>query len=203
MTRGILNIRLPRSQVRRFDEIRTRLECPLAGGGGAAVAAVMRKGRGSVDAQFKAEAEFLFAGGRAPWKKTKRFGSRPAPRKTLQRTGALKRAWTSGGAGSLTITRSNRVRIGVDTARFPQAVMFQRHGTTVIHPRQMGKGGRSKMHWFLGLTFGVWISDARLRGRGIRVKGRPVSINPQMMHRASSALEAWIIRGKRPVARAA
>jgi hypothetical protein len=81
--------------------------------------------------------------------------------------------------------------------------MFQRHGVTVIHPRQMGKGGRSKMHWFLGLTYGVWISDARLRGRGIRVKGRPVSINPQMMHRASYALEAWIIRGKRPVVRAA
>lgn len=65
MSKGILSIRLPRSQVRRFDEIRSRLERPLAGGGGAAVAAVMRKGRGSVDAQFKAEAEFLFGGGRA------------------------------------------------------------------------------------------------------------------------------------------
>lgn len=202
MSKGILSIRLPRSQVRRFDEIRSRLERPLAGGGGAAVAAVMRKGRGSVDAQFKAEAEFLFGGGRASWKRTKRFGNRPAPRKTLQRTGALKRAWTGEGAGSLTITRSHRVRIGVDTARFPQAAVFQRLSSTLVRPRQMGKGGRTKMHWFLGLTYGVWISDSRLR-QGLEIRPRRVSINPQMMHRASSALEAWIIRGKRPTARAA
>lgn len=203
MSKGLLNIKLPRTQVRRFDEIRTRLERPLAGGGGAAVAATMRKGRGSVDAQFKAEAEFRFGGGRAPWKKTKRFGSRPAPRKTLQRSGALKRAWTGTGAGSITLSRANRITIGVDGARFPQAPVFQRHGSTFIRARQMGKGGRSKMHWFLGLTYGVWIPDSTLRGTGVEIKGRPVSINPLMMHRASSALEAWIIRGKAPTARAA
>jgi len=203
MSKGLLNIKLPRSQVRRFDEIRSRLERPLAGGGGASVAAVMRKGRGSVDAQFKAEAEFMFGGGRAPWKKTKRFGTRPAPRKTLQRTGALRRAWTGTGAGSLTFKRPLSVRIGVDKARFPQAPMFQRHGSTFIRADKMGKGGRSKMHWFLGLTYGVWIPDSTLLGTGVEIQGRPVSINPQMMHRASSALEAWIIRGKRPTARAA
>jgi hypothetical protein len=203
MTTALLKIRLPRSQVRRFEEIRARLERPLAGGGGAAVAAVMRKGRGSVDAQFRAEAEFRFGGGRAPWKRTERFGSRPAPRKTLQRTGALKRAWTGEGAGSITRTRSHRVTIGVEKARFPQAPVFQRHGSTFIRADKMGKGGRSKMHWYLGLTYGVWIPDSKLRTTGVELVGRPVSINPQMLHRASSALEAWIIRGKRPGVRAA
>jgi hypothetical protein len=202
MTRAILKLKLPRTQVRRFDEIRRRLERPLAGGGGTAVATVMRKGPGSVDAQFKAEAEFLFGGGRSPWKKTQRFGNRPAPRKTLQRSGALKRAWTGKGAGSITIRRANRVTIGVEGARFPQAPVFQSRATTIVRPRQMGKGGRTKMHWFLGLTYGVWISDERLR-RGLELRPRRVSINPLMLKRASTALLDWVIRGRAPISRAA
>jgi hypothetical protein len=202
MTRGILRVKLPPTQVRRFDEIRRRLERPLAGGGGQAVAAAMRKGPGSVDAQFRAEAEFLFGGGRAPWKKTGRFGNRPPPRKTLQRTGALRRAWTGKGAGSITVTRANRVTIGVDGARFPQAPVFQRRGSTFVRPRQMGKGGRSKMHWFLGLTYGVWIPDSRLQ-QGLEIRPRRVSINPIMLDRAGAVLLDWIVRGKAPAARAA
>ena len=200
--KGLVSIQLRPGRGRRFDEIRTRLQRPLAGRGGTIVAQVMRKGEGSVAAQFKAETELLFRGGRSPWKRTQPFGRRAAPAKTLQRTGALRRAWTGDGPGSLTMTRANRVTIGVDTARFPQAAMFQRLGLTLVRPKQAGPRGRSAMGWFLGMRYGVWISEARLK-RGLAIEGRRVSINPAMMKRVKVSLLDWIVTGTASIARAA
>jgi hypothetical protein len=157
----------------------------------------MRLGKGSLAAQFAAQAEFKFRGGRVPWKRTERFGNRPPPPKTLQRTGALKRAWTGRGSGSITIKSPNKVTIGVNTTLFPQAPVFQRLGLTIVRPDSSKPvtRGRTAMGWTLGLRFGAWISEARLK-RGLAIEGRRLSVNPVMMSRAKKSLLGWIVTGE-------
>ncbi len=191
---GVVSLHLVEGRAKIFIDIRKRMKAPMKGGGGLVVAHIMRQGPGSVDDQFKQSSEFTDTGAQIPWKKTQPFGNRPAPAKTLIRTGRLRAAWTGRGAGALTRITAKRVMIGPDPKRFPQAGMFQRIGWTIIRPKKMGKGGRTKMHWFLGMTYGVWISEARLK-RGLRIEGRRVGVNPKMMKRASVALRDFLISG--------
>ena len=153
----------------------------------------MRFGPGSIDAQFAAEAEMPAGGGSNPWAKTKPFGNRPAPAKTLQRSGRLRGAWLGQAAGAISESTPNSFYVGVDSALYPPAGVFQSLTPTVVKPKKLAKGGKgSAMRYFLGLTFGVWISEARLRA-GLVIPPRRVGASPVMQQRVANLLKNWIV----------
>lgn len=200
---GVLSVREvargPGRRMKRFEDVQKRLKRPMRGGGHRVVAHIMRIGGGSVSDQFRTQTYFSQFGARVPWKRTKPFGTQPAPRRTLDRTGALKRAWT-GGTGSVTRHTDVKVQIGVDQTRFPQAGRLQSTSATLTRPVHMGARGRTKMHWYLGMKLGVWISDRRLM-MGLKVQPRRLGVNPEMMKRISVGMEDFLLTGKAAVAR--
>lgn len=178
-----------------FEKVKKRMNRPFASGGYLVAAHVMRNGSGSVSEQFRTTTYHTRGGARVSWKKTKAFGRLPAPKRTLHRTGSLEAAWTARGSGSFTAHTGTKVVIGVDSRRFPQADRLQSISATLTRPRKKGAQGRSRMHWFLGMRFGVWISDRRLN-MGLRVDPRRLGINPEMMKRVSVAMREFIRTGK-------
>ncbi len=109
---------------------------------------IVRGGRQMVVEEFRAESFRGPRGGFTRWPKTKPFGNRPAPQRTLHRSGRLERAW-GGGAGSVTSVTSAGAKWGVSV---PYAG-FVRSGARI--------GVTRKMRMFLGLSFGVWLSPSK------------------------------------------
>lgn len=175
---------------KRFQEMSGRLSdlrpC------GAAVVGVMRQGPGSVGEQFEQQSENSMAG-RFPWLRTRDFGRRLAPVKTLHDKGKLESGWT-GGLGSTTTVTQNSFAVGVDSS-FPQARVFQSKGPTIVRPKKMGKRGRYKMGWYLGLQFGVWLSNARLL-QGLVIQPRRVAINETMLARVRDKITRFAVTGQ-------
>jgi hypothetical protein len=196
INRAFLDVRvLSPGRGKRFEAIKKRLKKPYQGGGATMVANAIRFGEGSIQEQFKTTTYYTRRGARVPWKPTKPFGNRPAPKRTLHRTGALERAWLGRDAASITRWSGNRLLLGVSTARFPHAGVFQKVSATLIRPKKMGKRGRYAMGWKLGLTYGVWISNRRLE-MGLRIDPRRVGVSPRAVQRANASLRDFIITGK-------
>lgn len=145
---------------------------------------VMRRGPGSTQDQFARQTEMGARSSRR-WKRTAAFGNRPAPTRTLHRTGALEAAWT-GGPGAITERGPRGVAIGVDRVRFPQASVFQRSGLTPVRVT-------SKSRIFLGMEFGVWLKASTRR---MFIEGRPLSVNPVMLERARRVIVGYYVRGE-------
>ena len=180
----------------RFKDMKKRLKRPLAGGGAALIARAIRFGDGSIEEQFRTTTYITRRGARIPWKPTKAFGRCPAPKRTLHRTGALERAWLGQDSGSITRHSGNVLVLGVSTAKFPQAGVFQKVSGSLIRPKpgNIGARGRYKMGWALGMKCGVWISNRRLE-MGLRIDPRRVGLSPRAMQRANAALRDFIISG--------
>ncbi len=177
-----------------FVTIQKRMREGAKGEGGKIIAHTARFGSGSVSDQID-RARTIGYSGSSRWPRTKRFGNRAPPARDLVRSGAYRRGWL-GGTGSITRLRRDKVTIGVDTFRFPQARVFQKRRPTRVRAKKMGAKGRSKMGWFLGLTFDVWISDRVLFGRGLRIAPRRVALNRQIAHRSAVSFREWLITGK-------
>lgn len=152
----------------------------------------MRFGPGSISDQFAREAEAGTGGGYVAWPKTKPFGNRAAPAKTLQRSGALLSAWKGQGPGAISASTVNSFMVGVDSAIMPAAGVQQAAAPTIIRPRKRAKNGGSAMRYFLGLTFGVWISEARLQA-GLSIPPRRVAAGTEMQARVADILKRWLI----------
>lgn len=149
-------------------------------------------GPGSTNDQFNREAEGTQFG-YIQWPRTKPFGNRPAPVKTLQRTGALKRAWTGSQPGALFDAKGNTFMIGVDTNLFPGAGVFQGYAPAIVRPlKSTLKTRRTAMHSYLGMQFGAWISEARLM-RGLVIPNRRVNASPEMRARVADLLARWLV----------
>ena len=174
--------------------MKKRMKRPLQGGGAALIARAIRFGEGSIEEQFRTTSYYSQHGARVPWKPTKPFGNRPPPKRTLHRTGALERAWLGQDPGSITRHTGNILQIGVSTAKFPHAGVFQKVSATLIRPKTMGKRGKYKMGWKLGLTYGVWISNRRLE-MGLRIDPRRLGLSPRALQRANVVLRDFIISG--------
>lgn len=161
--------------VARVGAGRAVLAKPFDQGRGLQVAKIMRTGPKGVYRQFVDQTEYRGTSA-IPWVRTKPFGNRPAPRKTLLGTGLYRSAWLGGAGGTEKITASS-VEIGVDRGLFPQVRIHQsRNASTTIKPKARTKGGKDfKMRFFLGLTYGVWMSRARI-AKGIKVPRRRVSV---------------------------
>lgn len=153
--------------VARVGAGRAVLAKPFDQGRGLQVAKIMRMGPKGVYRQFVDQTEYRGTSA-IPWVRTKPFGNRPAPRKTLLGTGLYRSAWLGGAGGTEKITASS-VEIGVDRGLFPQVRIHQsRSAKTKIKPTV-------RMRWFLGLTYGVWLSKATMR-KGLSIARRRVSV---------------------------
>lgn len=152
---------------------------------------------GGTQVQFTSETEISKRGAN-PWPKSHPFGNRKMGSRTLRNTGAYQNAWT-GKAGAIKTVEPKpggaTFSVGVSAAQFPQARVFQKRTNTIVRPKKMGKGGRSSMGWFLGMNFGVWLSEARLK-KGLVIKPRRVSMNNQVGEAVKKILSNWILRGR-------
>ena len=183
-----LAFQLVEGRAPRTAEIRERMQAPIPAGVKQALAdrAIRKGGPGSIADQYARQAE-MSRSVSSMWKRTQPFGRQPAPKRTLHRSGALESAWT-GGPGAITDLASDPygVAVGVDTRRFPQAAMLQRQGVTMIRVTP-------KMRAYVGLTFGVWFKRTTTR---LKVEGRPVSMNREILGRARTILQRHYLRGE-------
>ena len=186
MAGQFIHFQLQEGRAPRTVEIRRRMQAPLPGSVTDGMADTMRTGGpGSVADQFARQTEQAMRVGQR-WPRTRDFGSRKAPARTLHDKGALEAAWTGRGAGSRTRRLPNGVEIGVDTRLFPQAAMFQRGGITIIRVTP-----RARL--YLGLTFGVWL---RKSTRSLKVEGRPVGVNTAMLGRVKKVVGRYYLHGE-------
>lgn len=184
---------LKRRMNRIFNEGKS-LAKPLNSTRGAEAIRILRLGTRGIRSQFADQTEYRGKSA-IPWKKGHDFGIKKAPAKTMIGTGAYMSAFL-GGAGRIQRITANSVEVGVDPAKFPQVKIHQgRYAVRVIKPKQTmrshttarrrNKNGSFSvvtksttdynMRWFLGLTYGAWMSKARIK-KGLRVARRRVSV---------------------------
>jgi hypothetical protein len=149
-------------------------------------AEAMRFGSRSVDEQLDAGVE-MSGNSSFPWERTKPFGSRHAPRRTLQRDGVLREAWLGGGAGADEGGDGSSVFVGVDTGAVPYAGVFQRDSPVHWRAKSRGAGGRLKAQTYLGLEYGVWISEERLL-EGWDIPPRRLGVSDDMAERVGDVI---------------
>lgn len=184
---ALLNLKVKRGVTAIFSPIRRRLEDvqPI----GKLLQETMRRGEGSVSAQFQTSTELTRGGGSRPWPPTRQFGNVPPGPRTLVRTGAYRQGWL-GGHGSKQVSFRNGVAIGVDRRVFPQVNVFQGDRIAVARARKRTAKGRLAMQLRLGLIYGVFAKEVRIRPRN-------VSINPRMLNAMGVKVLAWAARGER------
>ncbi len=188
-----LGIRLAEGRAARFGEVRTRMR-DLSPAGPAVVAA-MREGDGSVADQFDREAEMTLSGQTIRWRRTKPFGRRPPPAKTLQSSGSYRAAWLGRGAGAVTRIEPFRFVIGADPQVFPQVRVFQRDRPTVVRARRRTVTGKLAMQLYLGFTYGVWISERKLLA-GLVNHPRRVAVSGAMVDRVQTVILRYLATGQ-------
>lgn len=152
------------------------VEKPLLESRGVRAAKILRFGNKGISDQFKDQTEYR--GGQAiPWERTKDFGTRKAPRKTMQAQGDYRASWL-GGAGSLETISANSVTIGVDRGLHPQVAIHQGSASSVrVYPKKRTKGGKDwAMRFYLGLTYGVWLTKKRIE-MGLKIPRRRLSLS--------------------------
>lgn len=152
---------------------------PLSSTRGQEALKILRFGAKGVRAQFGDQTEYR-GNSSIPWVKGHDFGTRKAPAKTMQGSGAYRSAFL-GGAGAITEITANSVRIGVNAGKFPQVRVHQgAYGSRRIKPKQKVTSGRNKGQWkmrfFLGLTYGVWMKNSTL-SKGLKLPRRRVSVS--------------------------
>lgn len=140
---------------------------------------ILRIGTRGIRAQFADQTEYR-GKNVIPWAKTKPFGNKPAPKKTLHGSGGYRSAFL-GGAGAIQRVTANSVEVGVDPVKFPMVKIHQgRYASRRVKPKEKVKKlgpnyGQWTMRWFLGLTYGVWIKNSKL-SKGVLIPRRRVSL---------------------------
>lgn len=158
---------------------------PMLGQRGVRFVALARNGAGGIREQF-ADERGQTSRGSEPWKRTKAFGSRPAPRKTLQASGAYRSAWL-GGPGSITKISARSFTIGVDSTMFPQVTAFQ-------SPQGRRIGVTQRMRAFVGYAFGVWMRKAT---RTILIPRRAVGLGSKSKRTIAAAMKDEVMKAYR------
>lgn len=184
-----LDTRSLRSLVNRLGVGARVVDEPMLGQRGKRFIGLARFGEGGIRQQFANETGQTNLGSEA-WPKTKPFGRRPAPRKTLQVSGAYRSAWL-GGSGSFERIEARSFEIGVDSTLFPQVVPFQ-----------SARGRRAKvtkaMRGFLGYAYGVWLKKST---RFILIPRRAVGVGKVVKKTIAKALKDEVLKAYRQQAR--
>lgn len=165
------------------------LERPLLDSRGKQAVKLLRFGTKGISDQFKDQTEYRGSGS-TPWDKTQPFGTRKAPRKTMQASGNYRAAWL-GGAGGLENISANAIEIGVDRGQFKQVAIHQGSAASVkVFPKSRTKGGKDwKMRFFLGLTYGVWLTKKRLE-MGLKIPRRRLSVSSDVRNAVAGMVKA-------------
>lgn len=125
----------------------------------------------------EAEGSFFFnpGGGRSPHPRTEAFGDRPAPSKRLGgKQGRHYRAWLGGPGGSTrktarTFSLINTVP-GIEMHRGGTGARPSPRLITRIKAKRTSRNGTDSAMRMLFGTFGVWVSDDKLRGEGVGIR---------------------------------
>ena len=165
------------------------LERPLLDSRGKQAVKLLRFGTRGISDQFKDQTEYRGTGS-APWEKTQDFGTRKAPRKTMQASGGYRAAWL-GGAGGVENISANAIEIGVDRGKFKQVAIHQGSAPFVkVYPKKRAKGGKDwAMRFFLGLTYGVWLTKKRLE-MGLKIPRRRLSVSSDVRKAVAGMVKA-------------
>lgn len=155
---------------------------PMEGQRGKRFVGLARFGDGGVRDQF-AQERGQTSRGMENWPATKPFGTRKAPRKTLQRSGAYRSAWL-GGAGSVTRINPRSFSIGVDSSMFPQATVFQSARGRRINVTP-------KMRGFVRYAFGV---NFRKKTKSFLVPRRAIGIGSKVKRTIAKALKDEVMK---------
>ena len=161
---------------------------------GKATAKILRTGTKGISHQFRDQTEYRGAQS-IPWERTKPFGTKKAPRKTMLGTKRYRTAWL-GGAGSIETIDANTVTIGVDRGAFPQVAVHQSAKPfTLIRPKRKTKSGHWAMQFFLGLTYGVWLTNARLE-KGLKVPRRRLSVSDDVKKEVAAMFRGVVMKSR-------
>lgn len=191
----LISIRMAQgsSPAERWHELLKRSE-DLRPAHDGALATMRNGGEGSTFDQASSQAERTRGGAVLPWKRTQPFGRRPMPIRTLLASGRYRAAITSKAAGTIEIREPHRVGFTLDPTVFPQWRIFQASSPTVIRAKSAhrARNGRLAMQIFLGLTYGVWIREAKLL-EGLIVEPRRISTNHPMRRRVAEVYRAYLV----------
>ena len=175
-----------------FKAMRRRMEAPMLrqNFGFQAQGIIRNRSRGSIDEQFA-------SGGLGTWAPRKPFGARPGSASPMNRTGAYRRAWTKAGPASVTIYGEKNLTIGVDSIIFPMMAAHQ-SGARSFRVRASARTskGRLKMQMLLGLTYGVWMPEAKLIA-GLEIPTRPVRMTQGIEASLSRELARYLATGRK------
>ena len=150
----------------------------------------------SSDAEFRGAYWASPSGANIPWAPLVPFGSRPLGPILGGSQGRIARA-LRGGPGSIRRATGDKVTNG---ARVPYADTHRGGsgldagpGEVVIRPKRYRSDGSSYMGRFLGVNFGVWISERRLR-EGLRRRNRPFATdNPRLRKKIAERVQDNIV----------
>lgn len=126
--------------------------------------------------------EFARGGGFTPagsfnaWKRTKPFGTRPAPPVPLGGlSGSLSSAWQGGPGGFAFVRGGKSVVIGVTliyAAMHRGGADIPSGKVTIVRAKKRTATGQSAMRLLFAGKFGVFVSERKVR-EGMRIPGRP------------------------------
>lgn len=136
------------------------------------------------------------SGGRRSWERTKVFGTRPAPTRTLDATGALRAAWAGRGAGAIFRVSGDRAEFGVAGSVFPGASTLRGGAGDQISTAPIRIVVTNARRSFLRHRFGVYIKK-----KFTTHKPRPhATVNPEVRTRLTTIVSAHIAGRQFPTA---
>lgn len=191
-----------RKIIKRLRNGRHVVESPLAETRGQQAAKLLRFTARGISDQFKDQTEYR-GNSAIAWQKKHAFGTKSARGKTMLGEGDYRKSWLGRGPGSIESITDNVLTVGVDRGVHPQVAIHQgsassvtvkpkthiKAGTITVH--RVTKGGRKytqtrkkdatdwTMRFFLGLTYGVWLTKARLE-KGLVIARRRLSVSTEV-----------------------
>lgn len=157
-----------------------------------ALRAAIRAWRSVGREEFDREAWNSPSGGFRGWLPTRQFGNTPPPPKTLQRSGALLRAYLGQGPGAIEEVGRDEARFGVSGAVLPYAVVHRGGsiGRLLLASAQTLEQipVTPRMRRFLAAAKGVFL---RKETRFIEIPRRPhFTLNPEVRTRIAAIFAA-------------
>ena len=186
MARIRATIKLNKTVFDKFKQLAPRGFVPI----GPEIKEMLRRGKGSVNAQFISKRTITF-GGSIGWKaKSNPWGTRKSRSAPGVDSGSYKAAWL-GGPGSFFRTTRATVSGGVQKSKFPQVTFMQAETPSTWYPKRKVSGSWAA-RIFHGLTNNVWISNARFT-KGFVHNPRAISMNSGIEKRVSRFMERYVV----------
>lgn len=144
--------------------------------------------RSVISEEFSTQSWNSPGGGRRTWARTQPFGTRPAPSRTLDATGALRAAWAGRGAGRIESITADRAEFGVAGSVFPGAATLRGGAGDSINTSPVLIPVTRRRRAFMRHTFGVFVAKSATSHTP-----RPhATVNPEIRTRLTTIISAHI-----------